>query len=108
MKKLYSVLTKCMRNFYFLAAGTFLVWVGFVDSNDVFTEVQLERQHSQLHKEKAYYAEKIADITQKENALGSDTQMLERIAREQYLLHKKGEDVFLLVEDSTKALVLTP
>ena len=107
-QKLYQILARCARNFYFISSCVFVVWVLFVDNNDLFTHLQLERQYRQLKQEQAYYVQQTADIRRKHQQLKSDPDMIERMARERFLLRKAGEEVFLLQTDSAKVLVIDP
>ena len=89
-------------NFYVLASFFFLIWVLFIDSNDFFTQLQLEREHRRLQKEKSFYERQTSEIRAQHKSLTEDEGMLERIARERFLLKRLEEDVFIIERQKKK------
>jgi cell division protein FtsB len=53
----------------------------------------------QLEKEKEYYLNKIKEDQQRIFELTSDSDDLEKFAREKYLMKKDNEDVFIVVQE---------
>ena len=53
----------------------------------------------QLEKDKMYYIEKIKEDSVKLYELKTDSKNLEKFAREQYLMKKKNEDIFIIVDN---------
>jgi cell division protein FtsB len=51
-----------------------------------------------MEKEKKYYLEKIKSDTKKLEELRTDRENLEKFAREQYLMKRDNEDVFIVTE----------
>lgn len=87
------------RNFYFLAGIVFFVWMLFLDGNDLINQVKLTRQLNKLESEKAYYKEKIVEVEKARQELMNDPAMLEKYAREKYLMKKPTEDLYVVVEE---------
>jgi cell division protein DivIC len=87
------------RNFYFIAALFFLIWMTFVDSNDLVSRYKMGAKLRSLENEKEYYQEKIAEVEKDRNELMTNKELLEKFAREKYLMKKKTEDVFIIQED---------
>ena len=52
-----------------------------------------------LEDEKAFYTEKIEEVKEDRAELLSDDELLEKFARENYLMKKPDEDVYVVVED---------
>lgn len=95
-KRLYRLFT----NFYFLSATVFAVWMLFFDKNDMSNQTWLFSKQKELANEKSYYQEKIAEVSKEREQLFSSNALLEKFAREKYLMHKSSEDVFILkIED---------
>ncbi|MGK7392202.1 MAG: FtsB family cell division protein [Candidatus Cyclobacteriaceae bacterium M2_1C_046] len=92
-------LPKYTKNFYFLSGMFFLVWLLFIDSNDLINQFRLTRQLNGLEKEKAYYQEKIIEVEKERKKLLNDPLMLEKYAREKYLMKKPNEDIYVVVEE---------
>ncbi|OFY67797.1 MAG: septum formation initiator [Bacteroidetes bacterium RIFCSPLOWO2_02_FULL_36_8] len=85
-----------LKNFYFLFGFGFIIWLLFFDSSDFLTVWQNRRRLKELEKEKEYYLEKIEEVKKETLSLGSDTAMLEKFAREKYLMKKDNEDIFII------------
>jgi len=87
------------RNFYFIATMLFLVWMLFIDNNDLITQFTLRQQLKNLENEKTYYIEKISDVKEEREELLSNDDLLERFAREKYLMKKESEDLYVIVDE---------
>lgn len=92
-------LPKFTKNFYFLSASFFLLWMLFFDSNDLITQYQMTRKLKNLEHEKTYYHEKIREVKEDRKELFSSSELLEKFAREKYLMKKKDEDVYVIVDN---------
>jgi cell division protein FtsB len=77
----------------------FFVWILFLDSNNLMARVGLTRKLNTLENEKEYYEEKILEVRADHEELFGNRDMLEKFAREKYLMKKETEDVFLIVEE---------
>jgi len=87
------------KNFFFISTVIFLFWMLFMDSNDFITQYQLKKKLNSLKNEKEYYQEKIEEVKKDREELFSDMDMLEKYAREKYLMKKENEDVYVIVEE---------
>jgi len=92
-------LPRFARNFFFLFGAFFLFWMLFVDSNDLFSQYQLSRKLKGLEAEKEYYKQKIEEVKQDREELFSDPELLEKFAREKYLMKKESEDLYIITEE---------
>ncbi len=92
-------LPKAFRNFYIVAGLIFLVWMLFLDSNDFFSRYKLTAKLRSLESEKEYYAEKIKGVASDRAELMGTQALLEKFAREKYLMKKQNEDIFIVVEN---------
>ena len=86
------------RNFYFICSILFLVWMLFFDSNDLFLQFQRSKKLNQLRAKKEFYAAKIQEVEADRKELLSDQELLEKYAREKYLMRKPTEDLYIVVE----------
>jgi cell division protein DivIC len=87
------------RNFYFVCGVSFLIWMTFLDSNDLISRVRMNARLSSLEDEKEYYLEKIKEVEKDRTELMTNKGLLEKFAREKYLMKKESEDVFVIVEE---------
>jgi len=88
---------KIFRNFYFLFTLGFFFWVLFLDANDLVTQIERTRKQNNLEKERAFFQEKIKEVELEREELMSDNDLLEKFAREKYLMKKPEEDVYVIV-----------
>ncbi|MCI0751980.1 MAG: septum formation initiator family protein [Flammeovirgaceae bacterium] len=94
-----SRLPKPLRSFYFLGGLFFVVWMFFLDSNDLISRFRMSAKLNSLENEKEFYQEKIAEVQKDRDELFGTRESLEKFAREKYLMKKETEDVFIVVED---------
>ena len=91
-----------MKSRYLLTAAGFAVWILFFDSRDLITSHFRERsQLLKLEESKKYYEQQIAVTKQELEQLKTNPAVLERYAREKFLMKKENEDLFRIREDST-------
>jgi cell division protein FtsB len=91
VKKLFS-------NRYFLLFLALTFWLAFFDKNNFVYQYKLSQELRGLEKEKHFYQKQITDLRAQKLALNSDIDLLEKFAREHYLMKRKGEDLYLLKE----------
>jgi len=91
---------KKITNFYILTLIYFIIWMLFFDRNDVFNQFWLIQRYHDLNEEKKYFLEKIKEVKNEREQLFSSNELLEKFARERYLMHKPSEDVYIVkIED---------
>ncbi len=74
----------------------------FFDEKDYFTQTKRKRDLEKLEQKIGYYKAEISQTRKQVEALDKDPAMLEKFAREKYLMKRDNEDVFVveLPEDS--------
>jgi cell division protein DivIC len=93
---------RVVRSFYFLTGVGFLVWMLVFDANDVGKQIDIYRKWQDLRNEKQYYLDNIEVVKKDRAELMSSPALLEKFAREKYLMKRPGEDVFVLVPQETE------
>jgi cell division protein DivIC len=88
---------KVFKNFYFVTTALFLVWMLFFDSNDFITQYQMSSKLSELEEAREDYLNKMDEVVKDRKALMGNTELLEKYAREKYLMKRPNEDVFIIV-----------
>ena len=88
---------KYTKNFYFVFTLFFVVWMIFIDSNDIVTQFKLSSKLKELEKE--FYLEKKDKIKADREELMSNNELLEKFARERYLMKRKTEDLYVVIEE---------
>jgi cell division protein FtsB len=89
---------KYTKNFYFLSTAFFLFWMIFIDSNNVVNQFRLSSKLNQLEDQKEFYIERKEKIQAEREELMSNPELLEKFAREKYLMKKKTEDLYVIVK----------
>lgn len=103
MKKVLSIIWSIIKNYYVIATLVFIVWVGFIDSDNLINQYAQRKVMNGLLQQKKFYTEEIQNIKKLSLALTNDKEVMEQYGRENYLMKKPGEDIFLIVsEDSEK------
>ena len=93
---------RVVRSFYFLTGVGFLVWMLVFDANDLGKQADIYRKWQDLRGEKQYYLDNIEVVKKERAELMSSPALLEKFAREKYLMKRPGEDVFVLVPAATE------
>lgn len=98
-QKILGFLMK-FRNFYWWTTTLFLVWLSFFDRNDLISQFKLWLELRQTQADIRFYNERIEDVLIKNKEInGGDPKQLEKFAREQYLMKKPNEDLYLIQEE---------
>ena len=92
------------KNFTSLASNTIigipvLIWIALVDKYSFIDRLQLRSKINQLENEQKYYREKIEEDKRKKEELFGNRDNLEKFAREQYLMKRENEDIFIIVKE---------
>lgn len=90
------------KNFFFITGITFLVWMLFFDTNDLVSQYQLRDKVIELEDKKEYYSKRIQEVNKEREELMSNPQLLEKFAREKYLMKRKDEEVFIVVDEDVQ------
>ena len=99
LKKIWFAVMPLLKNKYTLSLILFFTWILFFDQNNLIDRISNIKQLHQLQNDRIYYLEKINKDTERLKELKSNSENLEKFAREQYLMKKPNEDIFIIVED---------
>lgn len=96
---MFRKLPPLFRNFYAVTTLCFLMWMIFLDSNDLISRFRMGSKLHSLEEEKGYYLEKISEVEKDRQELTTNKELLEKFAREKYLMKKPAEDIFIIQEN---------
>lgn len=99
MKRIFSIIWGKLRTKYGIAIAFFLLWVFFFDENSLVQHFQNKHKLTELVKQEQYLRNKIVSDKRKIHELQTNQTNLEKFAREEFLMKKKDEDVFLIQEE---------
>ena len=83
-------------NKYLITMVVFLAFIIFVDENNVIRRVQYETKIRELKQDIRHYRKLSEESESKLKRLHSSNAELERVAREDYLMKKPNEDVYIV------------
>ncbi len=95
------MIKKIFINKYAILIFFFLLWILIFDDNSFYNQRKLRGEYENLQNTKVFYQEQIEQNQKQLQELKSE-ESLEKYAREQYLMKKKDEVIFLIEVDSTK------
>ena len=98
MLKINKKIPAWLKNRYVLAFLFFVVWVAFFDNYDMFTQISARAELSDMRDEKAHYAAEIEKTEKALEELTTNEALLERFAREKYLMKRDNEDIYVVVD----------
>ncbi len=88
-----------LKNKYFITFVIFLIWMLIFDQNNFIDRYKYKKEIGQLTEDKAYYLHQIEEDSRRLHELKTNNENLEKFAREQYLMKRKNEDVFIVVDE---------
>lgn len=95
--KIYRFYQKNLANKFVLASTVFILWMLFLDTNNLLQRVKTLSHINKLQEQKEYYEKRIKEDKEKLIELRSDKKKLEKFAREQYLMKRDNEDIFVIL-----------
>lgn len=95
MKVITPVLS-ILRNKYLVATIAFLVWMLFFDRNDFFEQRSRRQYLYKLEESREYFTNEIIKERKFSQELKNDPAVIEKVAREKYLMKRDNEDLFII------------
>ena len=88
-----------IKNKYLITVVVFGIWVIFFDQNNLIDRIKSIQELNKMNRDIQYYRSKITSDSLKTYELLSNKENLEKFAREEYLMKKDNEEVFLVMEE---------
>lgn len=102
MKSFFLKIWPWLRNKYVLTIAVFSIWMLFFDQNNLVDRIRMTSEIRQLEVDREYYFEQIQKDSANLSELTTNKENLEKYAREQFLMKKSNEDVFVVIEPKDK------
>ncbi len=99
VKKLIGRIPSQLRDRYAIAVVALLGWIVLFDQNDAWTTFKNRRELARMEEQKEWYAKEIGRTKEQLHELSSNKELLEKFARERYLMKRDNEDIFVLVPE---------
>ncbi|MEZ4883773.1 MAG: hypothetical protein R3E32_03465 [Chitinophagales bacterium] len=84
------------KNKYAITGLIFFLWMMVFDTNTIPSQVRLDMQINEMEQKKDYYKNEIEVVNQSLKDLLTNEATQEKFARENYLMKRKNEDVFVI------------
>jgi cell division protein DivIC len=85
-------------NRFILTALAAFIWMLFFDRYDFFSQLKMSSEISLLEQDIEFYQKELELVNEERLIFKENREEIERFAREQYLMKKENEDLFLVVE----------
>jgi cell division protein DivIC len=95
-QKIWDRLPAILKNKYFITSLAFLTYLMFFDSNDIPSQIRLNRHLAKLNKQTKYCEKMIVEAKKEYAATFSSVEQMETYAREHYLMKKPEEDLYII------------
>ena len=96
--KLKKILSLILKKKYLITIIIFTIWIIFFDKSNIISLIKYNNTLKKLETEKIFYQNKVYTDSVKLEQLKTNDKNLEKFAREQYLMHKPNEDIFIIIE----------
>jgi len=90
--------------FFAITSAIALFWMLFIDSNDITVQFRLWNELRELKAEKKYYQQKLKELEREKRVMMGNPALLEKFAREKYLMKKPKEDIFIIVDEKNQPI----
>ncbi len=98
-KEKIDIILPLLRNKFVITGLVFIVWIGFFDQNNLVDRFSLNQRIHDLEKQRAHYKTEIEDNVSRMEELKGSHENLEKFAREQYLMKRPDEELFIVIEE---------
>ncbi|MCE6988395.1 septum formation initiator family protein [Dyadobacter sp. CY323] len=93
---------RTLRNFYVASFVAWLVWIVVLDNNNLRIVFSNRMKMKELENEKAILLEKISGVKKERKEVFGNPKMLEKWAREKYLMRRPNEEVYVIVDENNQ------
>ncbi|WP_373512554.1 septum formation initiator family protein [Persicitalea sp.] len=93
-----------LRKFYTGTLVAWLVWIIFIDDNNLFVLLENRQKMKELERDLGYYKEQVKLVKKEHKEVFGSNAMLEKWAREKYLMRKPTEDVYVIVDENGQSI----
>ncbi len=97
IKAFFVNLPPVFRNIFFLAGFAFAAWMLFFDENNLMVQYSRRQELISLQKKSNFYKREITKVEKRYQELIASSESQEKFARENYMMKKDNEDIFVIV-----------
>jgi cell division protein DivIC len=85
-----------LKNKYLISGMAFLIWIFFFDPKDIPSSINRIETYGKLQKNELHLTKLIAETNKDLDLLKTNPQTIEKYARENYMMKKDNEDLFII------------
>ncbi|MCS6990837.1 MAG: septum formation initiator family protein [Chitinophagales bacterium] len=86
-----------LRNKYVVVLLFFAIWMLLLDRYNLISQVRLYHTLKSLERKQAFYEKEIQHLREQKQILLNNPQQLEKVAREQFLMKRPNEDLYIIL-----------
>ena len=91
-----NIIFNILKNKYFIALAMFAVFMLYYDKNDVFVQLEKEKELKDLRQSQAFYEKEVGKLRTQLTELEENPEKLQTYARENLFMKKSDEDIFIV------------
>lgn len=99
MNSIFNSIPVWLKNKYLITFAVFCAIMLFFDKNDIFTQLARTKELKNLRQSKHYYSTRIESERKELEGLKHNPAVLEKYAREKYLMKRDNEEIFIIPEN---------
>ena len=96
-----GIFVHIIRRKYIYTTLALFVWIFVFDRNNLLSQIQLAKKLHQLQRDKKYYKDQIILDEKNTQELLTNPENLEKYARENYLMKRDSEEIFLIIKQDS-------
>ncbi len=98
LQNIWENIRPFVRNKYILSFLIFAVWISFFDTYHLIERIKNVNNLHEVENERDFFKEEITKYRRQIYELDHNKESLEKFAREQHLMKKENEDVFIILD----------
>ncbi len=98
----FDKIPSIFRNLFFLTGVSYVVWMLFLDDNNMISQYRLRNELKGMNEKMVYYQDEAQKAETEYNSLMNDNDYAIRFARKKYWMKKSNEDVFVVLSPTKK------
>ncbi len=98
-KQTISVIYPLVKDKFVFTGLMFIIWIGFIDDNNIIAQVKSRMKLAEVEREREFYLRETRQSLDDLKLLQNDRELLERFARERYLMKRQNEEIFIFATE---------
>ena len=98
IQNIWGQIRPFVRNRFILSFLIFAVWISFFDTYHLIDRIRSVNALHELEAERDFFQEEIIKYRRQIYELDHNKESLEKFAREQHLMKKENEDIFIILD----------